>query len=238
MLYGHAGTSALHQQLFTGFKNMRSLHVDLERLPLYESETFWMCLEPLESVKELTLSGGPTKHSVAKAFFGLFPSLESLDMCSTSTKCKWLPNLMKKLPSYHKNLKHLSFPTVYAGTPPNLHFKNLQSLTVSKIESTKAWLNFVASHRQLESIKVLQPVVLSEDDVKLILELPTLRNIEFLGIREQLKMIFDIVKVNYKNLHTATFNTGISKAGHLTIYFPFERKAWKPKQYEHFFAVV
>lgn len=151
--FNYNTSDEIYQQVFTGFKSLSCLHLDLARLPM--DVNFYKDLSPLVSVKELTLSGGPTKHAVANQFFKLFPSLERLDMLETSTTCPWLPKFTKKLPSFHKNLRHFSFPKFQPGTSTNILFQDLRSLTVKSIPSDAIMSNFVMSHRDLAVVRVI-----------------------------------------------------------------------------------
>lgn len=192
--------------VFTKFSKLESLEIVVTFLP--SDTSFYLCLTPMDSVKKMKLLGKFAKHEVAKLFFSNFPALEDLDLQNVQPSI-WSSKFLKTISSLHKNLQHLAIPSIFKGTANNLHFKNLKSLHIGSIFSSVLLLNFLAQHSELTQLTLTDEhengKLSSEDVEKLMRYLPNLRHIHYKARMVNIKMFYDVICKNYRNLATITF---------------------------------
>lgn len=227
-----------YEIVFKQFNNLVDLEIHVTNLP-NEKSFYFCCISPLTSVKRLKLQGRFKKHETANWFFNLFPAVEDLDVKGLRT-VKWFPHFLKKIAIYQKNLKHLTLANFFEGTPTDQHFKVLQSICVERISTVLHWKKFVMSHITLESLTVKNYAQgkLSPEDIVDFLSLPKLRHIRFNSRLKSTKEIFDTVKKDYKKLKIAEFGQTSEESVDIraiNIYFPSDKREWRPAQYDHFF---
>lgn len=222
------------QMIFSKLGNLKDLELSVSYLPVEKG--FYTCMSPLRSVKRLTLSGKFQNHENAKIFMSNFPDVEELFL-DNLTPSIWLSKFLKTIAKYQPNINTLSLKNLFQGTPPNLQFKHLKSFRVQKIYSQPLWKTFVHSHWSLESLSIndIDPHRLTPEDIEGILGLPRLRHIHIEGVLRSIVKVFDVVKMDYKNLKVAEFASGVRKK--LRILFPADKSEWNPQQYEEFFAL-
>lgn len=227
----------VHRLVFTEFKNLKRLELNVTNLP--NDKSFYSCMPNLDRVKTLKLQGKFRKHEVAKAFLANFPSLVELDLKDVAT-ATWSSKFLKTIASVQKNLQQLAIRNFFEGTRTNLHFKNLKSVHVKIIHSSPRWMNFVLSHIKLETITVegLENGKLSEEDAESMMELPELRNLNFTGNVTNIKKIYDVVKKDFKSLETIVLNikTHHEKVVKIKIAFPLKGTTWCSKEFDDIIA--
>lgn len=227
----------IHRLVFTEFKSLKHLELNVTNLP--NDKSFYSCMPTLDRVKTLKLQGKFRKHEVAKAFLANFPSLLTLDLKDVAT-ATWSSKFLKTIASVQKNLQHLSIRNFFEGTRTNLHFKNLKSVHVKIIHSASRWMNFVLSHTTLEKISVegLEHGKLSTEEIESLLELPELRNLHFTGNVGNIKKIYEVVKKDFKNLEAIVFNikTHHEKVVKMKIAFPSKNATWTSKEFDDVFT--
>lgn len=219
-------------QIFTQFKHCRKLELDGDNLP--DEQAFYLCLEPLSSVRELTIKSGIHKHRVAVALLTLFPLLEVLRFESFKVQI-WFSKFLKSIPRRDPNLLHLKIHEFSKSTSVHMLFKNLKSIEVDSVQWKEPWLNFVLSHRNLEKIVVKSLTAnLSNDDIQQVMQLPCLKYIEVGGEVKELKAFYEVVRKDFKNLCSIKFEL-LPARKKLTIDIPSERQSWNSEKYNSYF---
>lgn len=236
-IYSYINAETLNIFL-TQIPNLTRLEINVSKLTTETS--FYLCLPPLNQVKKLKLVGKFPNHEAAKLFIRSFPCVENLDMLELKTSI-WSAKFLKTIASHQPNIEMLSVSSFFSGTSQNLKFKKLRCLRVGTVASpVKMWLNFVMSHRDLESVIVdkFVDVAVNESDIDNLFSLPHLRHIYLRGRRKSLRKVLDqILKGNFKNLQIAELvNSRLTSKDEICkIVFPSSKKDWNPLSYESFF---
>lgn len=230
-------TENVHHFAFSQFKQLKSLDINVSYLP--SNKFFFQALLPMESVRELKLRGKFQKHEVAKAFMECFPNVTKLDTIELGTVL-WSSKFLRTYASFQKNIEYLAIPNFFKGTPNNLRFSNLKTLRVKTISDTQLWLNVIMSHRGLDTIIVDKHHrdFLESADFECIMELPNLRHISFNSDRLSIRIIYDVIRKNYKNLLTAELSITDDKISFdqkHKINFPTSHKSWNPEEFDRIF---
>lgn len=223
--------SEIHQTVFTQFKNLQSLRLNVDSLPTEKS--FYYCMAPLTTVKTLKLHGRFRSHEVAKLFISFFPAVEELDMSITTSL--WSSKFLKVIAAHQPNLQHLSINNFFKGTPPNLLFKKLKSLQVNVLTGS-FWINFVLTNRTLEAITVnkINANSLTQQDITNILELPSMHYMNFTGDTTIIKKIYEVIRRDQKKLQTVELRVYAQE--NVKIIFPRDTKHFDFEPYDCKFA--
>lgn len=225
----------LCRQILTRFPKLKTLKFSATCMP--DEKSFYICIEPLKSVTDLTVMQIFNSHQTSVAFFVLFPSLEKL---AVDPKLRYFSKFLNNFNKFHPKLKSFEYSSFERGTPANLEFKNLQSLTVRDIKCPKAFMNLALSHRKLIEIEIRNVDKLTNENISEIMLLPELRRLELTGTKPEIKRIWDLIKKDYKGLQSTGFAYIISPLLELAtwkgVLFPSEKQFWNPQKYEDFFT--
>lgn len=219
--------------------HLTNLEIHVTNLP--NEKSFFCCLSPLTTVRCLKLQGRFKRHDIAKMFFSLFPAVTDLD-CAHLRTVKWFSKFLKTIAGFQKNLEHLTVSNFFEGTPDTQLFMKIKSINVGKISKALHWKKFVMCHSTVESITVeeFDQGKLTACEIEDILRLPHLHHICFIGRHKGLKEVFDVIKKDYKKLRVADFAFGRQTIFRdpLKIYFPEDKRLWRPEEHENFFNVA
>lgn len=225
-------SSEVNQFTLSAFKNLKSLLLDVSQLT--SEKAFYICDQPLVTVKELTLNGKFISHSLARLFMQKFPELVMLN--TLNMECGlWTAKFLATVNKYQPKLQHLKFGNLYQGTKCNLVFAELKTFIVQKITTASIWMGFILANRGLETIEVTEKSSLQTSEIEAMLRLPELRHIKFSGGEEAIRSILTSLSADYKKLQTAELQVESTIPKQVKIIFPDSRQYWNPQQYEHIF---
>lgn len=235
----HIVTSEISQIVFTQWRNLKTLSVNVESLPTEKS--FYCCMSPLLQVTTLRLHGKFPKHEVAKLFIVNFPNVVTLDIkylqCSI-----WTMKFLYKIAQSLKNIEHLKIHNFFKGTRRNLEFPKLKTFFVTSSQNMALWKNFVLTHSStLEEItvkKLFDEVKLNSKDVDDLLELPNLRKITFGSDIKTIEDIWGFFKNDYKQLNELNFVITMPRGQYIRkkIIFPCDKAFWSPDKCDKYIA--
>jgi Leucine-rich repeat (LRR) protein len=229
------------QTVFTQIPNLKTLTYNVESLPMEKS--FYCCLTPLEKVTSLRLVGKFPKHEVARLFIVNFPNNRILNMKHLNMSI-WSMKFLQKISESQKQIEQLKIPNFFKGAPPNLLFRNLQSLFVYNSQNVSIWKNFVLTHsstiEELIVDKLHDEGKLKTKDIEDILELPRLRKLTIRSDKKSIDEIWSVIKADYKQLKEVNLRIFIPK--NFTSYvekkiiFPSDKNFWWPEKCDKFIA--
>ena len=227
-------------EIFTTFENIKWLHLDPHSLP--NDAHFFLHLKPMENVWFLKLDHGFGHHGIAEAFHALFPMLKRFELGNDRSKStNWLRKYYFILTKYHPILEHLNFPrfTFDRDTCDFYLFKKLKSLEIMEI--CCFGLELIMRYRNLEKLSIeSENLIYDFKDVVNFGHLMELQNIKSLKVQGPfflLKKFYDVIKSDYKNLMTVTFET-FDPIISITIEFPDHRKYFNSNIGDAFFEKI
>ena len=182
--------------IFNYLQNLEKLCIDVSTVPL--SRNFFVKPRPNTSMKILRLFENFPSEAAAAGFFGKVPNIEKIDLSVD------IGNHIDFIAAFNPFLTELKISSISSQISADTIFNNLRKLTINFIKDSSAWTSLVTSCPSLETfiVNLFEKNTIMETEVGFLLQHQSLRNLSFDGEYEDIKIIFDVLKINYGNLKT------------------------------------
>lgn len=211
--------------IFSKLGKLLKLRINATSLP--SDKDFYEQLSPLKNLKELIAHDKIPNEIAARGVLGNCPNLERLFMIHDPDYL--ISSLLPFIAIYNPNLKALSIETL--KTTVDAKFKFLKHLHVDVLVN----LNFLTEFFKLNptidtfSFRWINMQESYEEIIESLIEVDSLKHLKFFGSFAELKIVFDKVKQNYKNLKSLELSLNSGNKRSLLFNFPDEFSSWNPK---------
>lgn len=182
--------------IFNNLQSLEKLCINVSSVP--SSRNFFVKSKPNTAVKMLRLYESFSTEAAAAAFFGNMPNVENIVLNQN------IGNYIDFIAAFNPFLMELKLSSISSQISTDSIFNKLRILTINFIKDSNAWISLVASCPSLETFVVnsFEKNTVMEAEVDFLLQQKLLRNLTFDGNYGDIKIIFDVLKLNYGNLKT------------------------------------
>lgn len=203
--------------------NLKALQVCGSSFP--ENFLFYQDLKPL-SLRTLHIYCEIPSREAFEGILSKCPKLIELNIqdSGNSVICDGLPFLSIT----NCFITSLHIFTIRSNFDAHVVFRYLKFLHVLRIESVNHWTNFIDNNPSIDTLSVgwVHNGALSTDLIDALLEQPNLRRLKIRGNFSEMKIAFDHIKEDYKQLQTLELKA-YSKS--IKLKFPSRREEWDKK---------
>lgn len=190
-------------EIYQALLELSSLHL-LKKLQIYsagrglqdsfpENAKFYDSMQPLRNLKELILEGLSKNEIALKGILQHCPSLESLML----RRYLGTLNIMPVIAANNSNVQHLELPKFADERNPTTKLKSLKSFHLTAISEIDVGnvTSFLSTNPTIERIVIershIKPELPFSEFVQTLIEMPNLKYLEFNGVANILKVIYD-----------------------------------------------
>lgn len=214
--------------IFTRLKQLKILHADLQFLPA--DKEFYEALKPMASLEEIYSEYEFPNEVAAEGILGNCPNLAFLTVPNDMKATALLPFIAVNNPK----LKKLSIHSMTAQMEPEVKFHSLSELSVFFVDNLTFVTAFIANNPSIETLNAECVVgeTLNVEALKALTNQPNLKHLKFGGWFETLKKIYDVIKIDYKNLKSLELRVSYRsdmRRPTLCFEFPDDIELWDGK---------
>ena len=212
------------------FHAMKELEINVNELP--QENSFYDFLGSNCTLRILKLNGTLTRSNL-NGFKGILGHYRGIERISLADTDKFVANDVFHLLSVRiTRLNDLSVLNLHESFAPNVNLTSLTKFSIKILNNIAQWKAFIERNVSLEVLHVgwikrdqFTPQIIQE-----ISELPNLRHLKFCGRFTACKQIYEVLKVDYKNLRTLELTVGnYDEIKILKFIFPYDKRLWMPK---------
>jgi F-box-like len=228
--------SKAYAVIISQLTNLSTLLIDVSNVP--SQRTFYEKLTPSTSVKSLHLHEVFPNDDAAKGFLGNFPNVEKMVLHNQN-----VGDYINYIAAYNTKLEDFELLSIVATLAADARLNNLKVLTISTIRDSDAWISLVKACPSINKFSVawVDKDTIMEREVNFLTQQPTLQHLKFDGDYEDIKIIFDAIKINYGNLKTLelvmsnTSEYGTTVTADVKFDFPSDSSEWSVKAADELF---
>lgn len=231
-------STSIYKTIFNKLTNLSTIYLNATSFPT--NIEFYDALEPTKSVMKLKIDGSFQSIEAVEGFMGKCPNIQTLKLN------KPIGDGINCLAVHNKYLTKLELNSLGSSVEDGLEFHNLKFLSVASIANGDHWISLIMSSPAIESLEVrwVDANKVTEIMIDVLLQRPTLRNLKFDGDYDEIKIIFDKIKMNFgnlKSLNLTMYNTsefGTTVSANVKFEFPNDPSEWNLNEQEDRFDLA
>lgn len=220
--------NTIYKCIVTQFWQLEDLEINVGELP--QDVSFYGQLKMNERLTKLTLNGTIKRSNIESvcAILGFYRKIEILVLADTDEHVS--NHLFHMLSVRLRNLKILSIFKFHHSFTYNINLPSLETFSMKVLTDVNQWKKFIIHNGSINTLKVgwIQRDLFTQEIIREIISQPNIKHLEFGGRFTVTKRIYDVIKINYKNLRTLKLIIGnYDEVQKLKFVFPLKISQWR-----------